>query len=86
MLNDYEDILTVSDVAQILYIGKNRVYELLDSGDLKGFRIGRVWKIPKEAVQEYILVQSRLKQSLPDISSPNMKFSIIYFYTLYHKK
>ena len=61
MLNNYEDILTVSDVAQILYIGKNRVYELLDKGDLKGFRIGRVWKIPKEAVQEYILVQSRLK-------------------------
>lgn len=61
MLNNYEDILTVSDVAQILYIGKNRVYELLDNGDLKGFRIGNVWKIPKEAVQEYILIQSRLK-------------------------
>lgn len=61
MLNNYEDILTVPDVAQILYIGKNRVYELLDNGDLKGFRIGRVWKIPKEALLEYILVHSRLK-------------------------
>lgn len=61
MLKDYEDILTVSDVAQILYIGKNRVYELLDNGDLKGFRIGRIWKIPKEAIQEYILIQSHLK-------------------------
>ena len=61
MLNNYEDILTVSDVAQILYIGKNRVYELLDNGNLKGFRIGRVWKIPKEAVREYILLQSHLK-------------------------
>ena len=61
MLNDYEDILNVSDVAQILYIGKNRVYELLDNGDLKGFRIGRVWKIPKDAVLEYIFTQSHLK-------------------------
>ncbi len=61
MLNDYDDIMTVPDVAKILYIGKNRVYELLESGDLKGFRIGRVWKIPKEAVQEYILIQSHLK-------------------------
>ncbi len=61
MLNEYDDIMTAADVAEILYVGKNRVYELLDKGDLKGFRIGRVWKIPKEAVLEYILVQSRLQ-------------------------
>ena len=36
-----EENRTISD------IGKNRVYELLDNGDLKGFRIGRVWKIIK---------------------------------------
>lgn len=61
MLNDYEDIMTVSDISKILYIGKNRVYELLETGKLKGFRIGRVWKIPKEALREYILTQSNLK-------------------------
>lgn len=61
MLNDYDDIMTVSDISKILYIGKNRVYELLETGKLKGFRIGRVWKIPKEALREYILVQSHLK-------------------------
>ncbi|MDE7327865.1 MAG: helix-turn-helix domain-containing protein [Lachnospiraceae bacterium] len=42
-------------------MGKNRVYELLGKGILKGFRIGRVWKIPREAVQEYIRSQGRLK-------------------------
>lgn len=41
-------------------IGKNRVYELLEKKELKGFRIGRVWKIPKEALKEYILSQSNL--------------------------
>ena len=61
MLNDYQDIMTVSEIADTLYIGKNRVYELLENGAIKGFRIGRVWKIPKEALQEYILTQSRLK-------------------------
>lgn len=54
--------MTVSDVAEALFIGKNRTYELLNEGALKGFRIGRVWKIPKAAVQEYILDQSRLKE------------------------
>jgi excisionase family DNA binding protein len=61
MLNQYQDIMSVPDVAESLSIGKNRVYELLGNGDLKGFRIGRVWKIPKEALQEYILTQSCLK-------------------------
>ncbi len=53
--------MDVFDVAEALCIGKNRVYELLGNGTLKGFRIGRVWKIPRTAVQEYILTQSKLK-------------------------
>ncbi len=61
MLEQYQDIMTVYDVAEALFIGKNRVYELLGKGILKGFRIGRVWKIPREAVQEYIRSQGRLK-------------------------
>lgn len=63
MLNQYEDIMSVWDVADVLFIGKNRVYELLESNQLKGFRIGRVWKIPKEAVKEFILTQSRLNEN-----------------------
>lgn len=60
MLNQYEDIMTVSDVAEALFIGKNRTYELLNKEIIKGFLIGRVWKIPKEAVPKYILMQSGL--------------------------
>ena len=61
MLDDYQDIMTVPEIAEILKKKKNRVYELLESGTIKGFRIGRVWKIPKKALEEYILMQSRLK-------------------------
>ena len=61
MLNQYSDILSVPDVAEALSIGKNRVYELLENNTIKGFRIGRVWKIPKAAVQEYIIEQSNLR-------------------------
>lgn len=68
MLDQYQDILSVYDVAEALYIGKNRVYELLEDGTLKGFRIGRVWKIPKVALQEYIVAQSNL--NMPFSKSP----------------
>lgn len=61
MLNQYNDIISVTDIAEVLCIGKNRVYELLESKSLKGFRIGRVWKIPKESLQEYITNQSGLQ-------------------------
>ena len=33
-------ILTVSEVAEYLGVGKNRIYELLNNQTLKGFRIG----------------------------------------------
>lgn len=60
MFNQYQDIMSVFDVAEALYIGKNRVYELLESDELKGFRIGRVWKIPRSSVEQYVLQQSGL--------------------------
>lgn len=60
MLNQYQDIMTVWEVAEALYIGKNRVYELLESGALKGFRIGKIWKIPKLSVEQFILSQSQI--------------------------
>ncbi len=60
MLEQYQDIMTIYDVAETLCVGKNRVYELLEKKELKGFRIGRVWKIPKEALKEYILSRSNL--------------------------
>ena len=58
MFNEYNDILTVDDLCQILLIGKNAAYNILGNGDIKAFRHNRVWKIPKIAVIEYILKSS----------------------------
>ena len=62
MFEQFNDVMSVADVAEALYTGKNRVYELLHSGNLKGFRIGRTWKIPKESLTEYICRQSGLNR------------------------
>lgn len=61
MFNQYNDIMTVYDVAEALLVGKNRVYELLSSGELKGFRIGHTWKIPRKNLEEFILTQGQLQ-------------------------
>lgn len=55
MLTDYDEILTVDDVMELLYIGKNTVYHLLQSGELRAFRIGRTWKIPRDCLTDYII-------------------------------
>lgn len=54
MLEKYNDIITVEELCEILMIGKNTAYILLSSGQIKAFRNGTRWKIPKVAVIEYI--------------------------------
>lgn len=55
MLEMFNDVMTIDDLCESLIIGKNAAYELLNNGDIKAFRIGSRWKIPKESVIEYIL-------------------------------
>lgn len=54
MFESYDDILTVEDACDALKIGYNAMYELLNTGKLKGYRNGRVWRIPKAALVEFI--------------------------------
>ena len=61
MLENYDDILTAEEACEALRIGKNALYELLQNKALKGYRNGRVWKIPKQGVIEYIRTQPNLK-------------------------
>lgn len=48
-------VLTPLDVMDILCIGKNSAYSLLNSGKLRGFRVGRSWRISSEALEEFML-------------------------------
>ncbi|MBR3041291.1 MAG: helix-turn-helix domain-containing protein [Eubacterium sp.] len=61
--NELSEILSVSEVASILRSGKTLVYNLLETGELKGFRIkGKTgnYRISRAALNEYIKNQSKL--------------------------
>lgn len=60
MFEEYGDVLTAEEACEALRIGFNALYDLLSSGKLKGYRNGRVWRIPRLALQEYILEQAKL--------------------------
>lgn len=50
-------ILTPLDIMDILGIGKNSAYTLLNSGQLRGFRVGRSWRVSAEALEEFMLTK-----------------------------
>lgn len=54
MFENYDDILNVEEACEALKIGYNAMYEILNTGKLRGYRNGRVWRIPKTALVEYI--------------------------------
>lgn len=60
MLESCDELLTTEEACEVLKIGKNALYELLGTGLLKGYRNGRVWRIPKQAIVEYIKTQAKL--------------------------
>lgn len=47
-------ILTPLEVMDLLGVGKNTIYRLLNSGELQGFRIGRGWRITEESLREFM--------------------------------
>lgn len=61
MLNQYGDIITIPELCEVLTIGRNRAYELLKTGQIPAFQLGRNWKIPKIALEEYLKKQAKVQ-------------------------
>lgn len=60
MFESYDDILNVEEACEALKIGYNAMYELLNTGKLRGYRNGCVWRIPKAALVEFIREMAKM--------------------------
>lgn len=54
MLEKYNDVLTVSEVAEILHVSKHLIRSLIKNNNLKGFMIGREYRVSKKELINYI--------------------------------
>ena len=54
MFEEYDDLLTVSELSEALKIGNPQCYHLLSAGTIKAYKYGRVWKIPKANLISHI--------------------------------
>ena len=46
--------LTVAEVAAVMRVSKMTVYRLVHNGDLPAVRVGRSFRVPEEAVNDYL--------------------------------
>lgn len=60
MINEQSTLITIPELCEQLMIGRNAAYQLLRSGELKCFRLNRIWKIPQQSVTEYLQRKSNL--------------------------
>ena len=47
-------VLTPAEAMEVLGVGKNTIYRLLNSGELPAIRIGRSWRITDAEIQRFI--------------------------------
>lgn len=52
--NNLPVVLSVQQLAEVLQIGRNAAYQLVNTGQIRSIRIGRTIRIPQAALLEYL--------------------------------
>ena len=61
MLKEYSDVLSVTEVAKILRIGKNKAYELIGSKKLQSIRLGGKIIVPTMCLINFFIDEKNYK-------------------------
>lgn len=54
MFREYPDVLTPQQVQEMLGVGQRMAYQLLREGKIQNVRMGRLYRVPKAAVIDYL--------------------------------
>lgn len=54
MFSDYPDVVSIAELQSMLRISRNTAYELVRSGKIRSVKIGRTYRIPLTAVEDYL--------------------------------
>ena len=53
-LVEYPDLLNIEDVQEYLNCGRNFLLRELKTKNLRGFKLAKRWKIPKNEIKRYL--------------------------------
>ena len=59
MFRDYPDVVSVEQMSEMLGISTKTAYRLLKDNEIKHFRVGRTYKIPKLHILSYLQLIKR---------------------------
>ena len=54
MFTDYNDVVTVEEVMEMLHLGRVTVYNLLKTDKIHTLRVGKKYVIPKKSVIDFL--------------------------------
>lgn len=74
---DEDTSLTALEVAELLKITKNTVYELAKRGEIPSYKVGKKLRIDKKDVQEYITNQKNTNSNQNSYSKTMMKDYVV---------
>ncbi len=52
--NKRREVFTVEEVAEILRFPKRTVYVWLQTGQIKGMKVGRHWRVPRSEMEKLV--------------------------------
>lgn len=61
MLDDYPDVLSFRQVMEIMHVGRILLLRLLNSGEIPAFKMGKLWKVYKKDLIQYLRQDQKLK-------------------------
>lgn len=63
MFRDYPDALTPEQMRRMLGVGSRLAYRLLQTGAIPSVRMGRLYRVPKTAVIDYLYANENAEQT-----------------------
>jgi len=54
MFENYRDVVGIDELCEMIGVGRNKAYTLINTGEIKSFTVGKTHKIPKKCVIDYI--------------------------------
>lgn len=58
-LKDYPDVLTVDEASELLGVCTKTVYNMIKRGELKKQNVGRLFRIPKTYIMDYLGIDTK---------------------------
>ena len=56
------ELISITEVCERLNISRNTAYSLLKRGELEGYKVGRMWRIPDKSIWNYIMLSNKRRE------------------------